>query len=88
MGETKGKTGSCSNGGGAMLSKSLIQFSFDGWDYVPSLLFGLKPNFGRDNEGNGDLLQKDLHCIQCQGNPQQGVHPGRTTTLPESPGHS
>ena len=25
--------------GGAMLSKSLIQFSVDGWVYVPSLLF-------------------------------------------------
>ena len=55
-----------------MLCKSLIQFSFDGWDCVPSLLFGLRPNSGRDNEGNGDLLQKDLCSIQCQGNPQQG----------------
>ena len=25
--------------GGAMVSKSLIQFSIDGWSYVPSLLF-------------------------------------------------
>ena len=71
-----------------MLCKSLIQFSFDGWNCVPSLLFGLRPNSGRDNEGNGDLLQKDLCSIQCQGNPQQGVHPGRTTPPPESPGHS
>ena len=43
--------------GKAMLSKSLIQFSVDGWSYVPSLYFGLRPNYGR---GNGDLLQKDL----------------------------
>ena len=28
----------------AMLSKSLIQFSVDGWGCVPSLLFGLRPN--------------------------------------------
>ena len=39
-----------------------------GGGYVPSLLFGLNPNYGRSNEGNGDLLQMDLcmHCcIQC-----------------------
>ena len=45
-----------------MLSKSLIQFSIDAWCCVPSLLFDLKPNYGRSNEDNGDLLQKVL-CI-------------------------
>ena len=40
-----------------MLSKSLIQFSVDGWGYIPSLLFGLRPDYGK---GNKDLLQKDL----------------------------
>ena len=50
--------------GRAMLSKSLIQFSLDGWGCIPSLLFGLRPNYGRDNDGNGDLLQKDL-CMHC-----------------------
>ena len=30
--------------GGAMLSKSLVQFSVDGWGFVPSLLFGLRPD--------------------------------------------
>ena len=30
--------------GGAMLSKSLIQFSIDGWTCVPCLSFGLRPN--------------------------------------------
>ena len=50
---------------GAMLSISVIQFSVDGWSCVPSLLFGLKPNYGW---GNGDLLQMELSqhcCIQC-----------------------
>ena len=53
-----------------MLSKFLIQFSVDGWDCVPSLMFGLRPTVGpysRGNEGNGDLLQNDLYthcCIQ------------------------
>ena len=55
-----GKTGSCS-GGKAMLSKSLIQFSADGWGCVPSLYFGPRPNYGRGNSGYGNLLQKDLY---------------------------
>ena len=32
--------------GMAMLSKYLIQFSVDGWGYVPSLFFDLRPNYG------------------------------------------
>ena len=48
---------------GAMLSKSLTQFSIDGWGCVPSLLFDLRPNYGGGNEDNGDLLQKVL-CTQ------------------------
>ena len=48
--------------GRAMLSKSLIQFSVDGWSCVPSLLFDLRPNYGGGNEDNVDLLQK-VHAI-------------------------
>ena len=50
--------------GRAMLTKSLIQFSVDGQDCVPSLLFGLRSNYGRGHGGNGDFLPKDLglHC--------------------------
>ena len=44
--------------GRAMLSKSLIQFSVDGWGCVPSLFFDLRPNYGGGNEDNGELLQK------------------------------
>ena len=39
--------------GGAMLSKSLIQFSIDGQGCVPSLLFDLRPNYGGGHEDNG-----------------------------------
>ena len=39
--------------GKAMLSKSLIHFSADGWVYDPSLQFGLRPKYGRDN---GNLI--------------------------------
>ena len=50
--------------GGAMLSKSLIQFSVEGWGCVPSLLFDLRPNYGGGTEDNGDLLQK-VPCTHC-----------------------
>ena len=50
--------------GRAMFSKPLIQFSVDGWGYVPSLLFDLRPNNGEGNEDNGDLLQNVL-CKRC-----------------------
>ena len=41
-----------------MLSKSLIQFSVDGWGCVPSLLFDLRSNYSGGNEDIRDLLQK------------------------------
>ena len=50
---------------GAMLSKPLIQFSVEGQGCVPSLLFDLRPNYGGGDEGNGDLLQKDLCMRSC-----------------------
>ena len=46
--------------GGTRLTKALIQLSVDGQGCVPSLLFGLRPNYGRGNDCNGHLLQKDL----------------------------
>ena len=50
--------------GGAMLSKPLIQFSIDGGSCVPSLVFGLRPNYCRDNVDNGDLPQKiHVHTV-------------------------
>ena len=49
---------------GAMLRKSLIQFSIDGWSCVPSLWLDLRPNYGGGNEDNGDLLQK-IPCMDC-----------------------
>ena len=51
--------------GGAVLGKSLIQFSIEGKGCVLSLLFDLRPNYGGGNEDNGDLLQKGpcRHCL-------------------------
>ena len=43
---------------------SLIQYSVEGQGCVYSLLFDLRPSYGRGNEDNGDLLQKVL-CTHC-----------------------
>ena len=53
-----------------MLSKSLIQFSVDGWGCVPSLLFTWGQNYGGGNEDNGDLLQKVPCMHSCTHCPQ------------------
>ena len=53
---TEGENGSCSDG--AMLNKSLIQFSVEGCGCVPSLLFDLRPNCGGGNEDNGNPFKK------------------------------
>ena len=72
----------------AMLNKSLIQFSVDGWGCVPSLLFELRANYGGGNEDNDNLLQNVLcmHCYTQCPNPAAGHQ--QPTPLPESPGHS
>ena len=49
---TVGETWSCPMDG-AMLSKSLLQFSVEGWGCVPSLLFGLRSNYGGRSEDKG-----------------------------------
>ena len=49
--------------GGAMLSKSLIQFSLNGQGCVSSLLFDLRPNYGGGNEDNVDFLL-NVSCTQ------------------------
>ena len=54
--------------GGAMLSKSLIQFSVDGWGYVPFLLFDLRPNNGGSNEWWTPSKILCKHC--CAQRPQ------------------
>ena len=73
--------------GRAMLSKSLIQFSVDGWGCVPSLLFDLRPDYGGGNEDNGDLLQK-VPCSAVFSAPDPSAGHCRPTPPPETPGHS
>ena len=73
--------------GGAMLSKSLIHFSFDGRGCVPSLLFGLRPtmvgvmrvmatSFRRTCAGTV-VFSADCAAGRC-----------RPTPPPQTPGHS
>ena len=72
--------------GWARFSKSLIQFSVDGWGCVPSLLFDLRPNFCGSNKNNGNLLQKVpcTHCSLSAPNPAAGHC--RPTPPPETLG--
>ena len=58
--------------GRAMLSKSLIQFSLEGQDCVPSWLFDLRPNYGGDNENNSNLLRKSLAHTAALSAPDPG----------------
>ena len=70
----------------AKLSKSLVQYSVDEWDCVPSLLFDLRPNYGGSNEDNGNLLQKVImHCLTQFPWPCSRPPPTHTSA---SPGHS
>ena len=74
--------------GGAMLSKSLIQFSAEGWGCVPSLLFDLGPNYPRGNEDNGTSFKRSLACTAAISAPNTAV--GHHWPMPplETPGGS
>ena len=50
-----------------MLSKSLIQFFVGGWGCVPSLLFGLRPNYCGGNEGNVTSFKGPMHALLHSG---------------------
>ena len=71
-----------------MLSKFLIQFSVDGWGCVPSLLFDLRPNHGRGNKDNGDLLHRSHAGTAALSAPDPAAGHRRPMSLPETPGHS
>ena len=66
--------------GWAILSKSWIQFSVDGWGCVSSLLFDQKPNYGGGNEDHGNLLQKVPCTHSCTQYPQPCSRPPVTHT--------
>ena len=49
--------------GGAVLSKSSIQFSVYGQGCVPSLLFDLRPNYGGGNEIMATSFKSPMHVL-------------------------
>ena len=69
-----------------MLSKSLIQFSVDGWVCVPSLLFDLRPNYGGGNEIMAISLKR-FHVYTAALSAPPCSKP-RPRPLPQTPGHS
>ena len=75
--------------GGAMLSKFSIQFSVDGWSCVPSLLFGLRPNYdgGVMKVKKTSFRRNYAHTVVFSApDPVAGLY--WPTLLLETPGHS
>ena len=72
--------------GRAMLSKSLIQFSVDGWGCVPSLLFDLRPNYGGGNEDNGTSFNRSHACTAALSAPDPAAGHCQPLPQPETPG--
>ena len=71
-----------------MLNKSLIQFSAEGWGCVLSLLFGLRLNYGRGNDSNGDLLQKTCASTVVFHAPDTAAGHCQCTPLLETPAYT
>ena len=69
--------------GGATLSKSLIQFSSD-----PSLLFDLRPNYGRGNETMVTSFIRSHAGTATISAPDPTTGHHQPTPPPETPGHS
>ena len=84
MGETEGKLGLVLMGG-AIVSKSLIQFSVDGWGCVPSLLFDLRPNYGGGNEDNGTSFNRSHACTAALSYPDRASGHLQPSPQPETP---
>ena len=76
--------------GRAMLSKSLIQFSVDGWSCVPFLLFDLRPNYGGRNEGKATSFKRSHPRIAALSapSPAAGPCPPMPPSQWETPWHS
>ena len=74
--------------GGAMLSKSLIQFSFDVQSCVPSLLFDLRPNYGGGNETMVTSFIRSHAGTTTISAPDPTTGHHQPTPPPETPGHS
>ena len=68
-----------------VFSKSLIQFSVDGWGCVPSMLFDLRPNYGGGNEDNGTSFKRSHAYTATLSNPDPAAGHHWPTPLLEIP---
>ena len=83
---TEGKTGSCSMCS-AMLSKSLIQFSVDGWNCVPSLLFTWGQTVVEVMKIMATSLKRSYACTATLSGPSPAAGHRGPRPLLETPGH-
>ena len=74
--------------GGAMLSKSLIQFSVDGWHCVPSLLFTRGQIMVEVMKITATSFKRSHACTAALSNPNPVAGHGQPTSPPETLGHS
>ena len=74
--------------GGAVLSKSLIQFSVDGWGCVPSLLFTWGQTMVVVMKIMVTSLERSQACSATLSAPNPAAGHHRPTPLLETPGHS
>ena len=74
--------------GGAMLSKSLIPFSVDGWSYVPSLLFTWAQTMVEAIKIMETSFKRSHACTATFSAPNPAAGHRRPTPLLETPGHS
>ena len=74
--------------GGAMLSKSLIQFSVDGQGCVPSLLFDLRPTMVEVMKIMATSFKRPHACTAALSAPDSAAGHHQPTPLPETPKHS
>ena len=73
--------------GGAMFSKSLIQFSVDGWGCVPSLLFAWGQTVMEVMKIMATSFKRSHACTATLGAPSPAAGHHRPVPLPETPGH-
>ena len=74
--------------GGAMLSKSLIQFSVYGRVCVPFLLFDLRPSYGGGMKIMVTSFKRSCARTAALSAPDPAAGHHRPTPPPETPGHS
>ena len=73
---------------GAMLSKSLIQFSVEGWSCVPSLLFTWGQTLVQVMKIMGTSFKRSHACTATHSAPSPAAGHCRPMPPLETPGHS